>query len=116
MIDQFCLEVTVPLKQGLTTFDLESCEKIETAIGKMMEMDASSALALAPGSLVSIMQLTGVSDYLASYIVYGLMRLGDIYEKMGNTSLAEVRRSQAAAIAQAYGCDVSEVPEEFLDI
>ena len=116
MIDQFCLEVSLPLKQGLTDADIENCEKIETAIGKMMEMDAKSALALAPASLVSIMQLTGVSDYLASYIVFGLMRLADMYEKMDNIGLSDIRRSQAGAIAETYGCDINEIPEEFLDI
>ena len=38
--------------------------------------------------------------------------MADIYEDGGDEATAELRRAQAEAVADAYGCDLMDVPEE----
>lgn len=86
--------------------------EVEQAVADLLELDAETALALAPDSLVTMMVLSGTGSALASYVAYALRRLGDVYERRGDDDLAGLRRAQGAAVAESFGCDADAVPDE----
>lgn len=90
---------------------LEDAHAIEQDIAGLLDMDPSVALSLSPDSLVTMLVLSGLGETLAEYIVFALMRLADIYEQAGDSDTADFRRQQAAAIAESFGTDTSQIPE-----
>jgi hypothetical protein len=73
-------------------------------------------MSLTPESLVTMMILSGTGDAVSGYAAYALNRLGVAYEQMGEAQLAEERRAQAVAIADAFGASLDEIPEELRDL
>ena len=84
----------------------------EREIGELLELDPQTALALAPDSLVTMMVLSGMGDSVASYVCYALDRLARLYERDGDEDAAGLRRLQARAVADSFGCDQAEPPAE----
>jgi hypothetical protein len=60
-----------------------------------------------------MMLLSGMGDSLASYVSFALDKVGDAYDDMGDHDKAALRWDQAQAVAESFGCDPGEVPEEF---
>lgn len=89
----------------------DAVETFEAVAGDVLDMDAQTALSLAPASLVTMMQLSAVDESLAMYTAYALQRAADAYDLKGDAA-AQLRRSQAQALADAYGFDVVAVPPE----
>lgn len=116
VIQQFVRTVTVPLSRALTKRDLEAASEVEAAIGELLQLDPDTAMALAPESLVTMMQLAGTGDALSGYAAYALDKLAEAYEGAGEAELAQTRHAQAEAIASAFGASLDEVPEEFRDL
>lgn len=116
IIQQFVEVVTGALSRALRQGDLQGAVEVETAVGELLQLDADTAMALSPESLVTMMQLAGTGDAVSGYVAYALNRLADAYDGMGKHELAAIRRSQADAIAQAFGADLDEVPEEFREL
>lgn len=116
VIQQFVRTALAPLARALTERDLEAAGEVEAAIGELLQLDPDTAMALAPDSLVVMMQLAGTGDALSGYAAYALGRLADAYEGAGEHDLAETRRAQAQAVADAFGADLDEVPEEFREL
>lgn len=112
-VDLFVRTVTVPLRLALTQRDLASVREVEEAVGKLLDLDAASALALSPESLVTLMQLSGIGDSVAGYVSYALSRVADAYERAGKKQTGSVRREQARRVAVAFGWNLSDVPEQF---
>ena len=88
----------------------------EREIGDILELDPSTALSLAPDSLVTMMVLSGMGDSVASYVCYALDRLATLYERQGNEDAAGLRRLQAKAVAESYGCDPTTPPAELASL
>lgn len=115
-INLFVQTVLEPLRLALEELDLDSVRTVEQAVGKLIDLDADTALALSPDSLVTMMQLSGIGDSVAGYASYALARVADSYERMGKKQAAEVRRDQARKVAVAFGWNLSDIPEEFEDL
>lgn len=113
VIQQFVRTVTSPLARALAEHDLEAAGEVEAAIGELLQLDPDTAMALAPESLVTMMQLAGTGDALSGYAAYALEKLSKAYGEAGEAELATTRHAQAKAIASAFGADLGEVPEEF---
>ena len=116
VINQFVTSISRALARALLERDFEAAGEVEEAVADLMQLDADTAMALAPDSLVTMMMLSGTGDAVAGYAAYALNRLGEAYENMGEVDLAEVRREQAQAIADAFGANVDEIPEELLEL
>lgn len=84
----------------------------EREIGDILELEPSTALALAPDSLVTMMVLSGIGDSVAAYVCYALDRLARLYEAAGDGDAAGLRRLQARAVAESFGCDPDQPPAE----
>ncbi len=116
VIEQFVSTVSQALARALLQRDLDSALEVEEAVAELVQLDPETAMSLAPDSLVIMMQLSGTGDAVAGYAAYALNRLGDAYERMGDAGTANMRRDQAQAIADAFGADIDEVPEELRDV
>lgn len=88
---------------------LESAELLEEAVGNAVAIDGASFLALAPESIAQIMQVTGTDPRVSEYVARSVMLAAKYLEEAGDTDLAQVRRAQALAIADAYGHDISDM-------
>lgn len=104
------------LRPAVIEGDLDAIEHVEAGVARLIDLDPATALSLAPESLVTMMDLSGVADSVAGYASYALLRVGDAYETAGDGVRAQVRRSQAASIAQAFGCELGAVPQEYEDL
>ncbi|MBP3885034.1 MAG: hypothetical protein J6D54_08880 [Olsenella sp.] len=113
IIGKFVECVTVALLGVFKDGDFSRIPDAEQAVADLLDLDAETAMALAPQSLVTMMSLSGVGESVAGYAAYALSKVGDAYELAGDESRAELRRSQAKAISAAFGADDNEIPEEF---
>lgn len=89
----------------------EALGSYEGVVGGVLDMDAGVALALAPSSLVTMLRLSAVDERLARLAAFAMERAADVYEGEGSP-LADVRRRQARAVAEAYGFEGGSVPPE----
>lgn len=116
LLEDFVTVVVPRLRKALLHNDLASAHEVEQELAGLLDLDASCALALTPDSLVTMTRLSGMGDSLAGHAAYVLNALADVYEQAGNTELAQLRRAQGHAMAQAFGWNLSEVPEGFDEI
>lgn len=116
IIGKFVESVTVALLGVFKNGDLSRIADAERAVAELLDLDAETAMSLAPQSLVTMMSLSGVGDSVAAYAAFALSKVGDAYDLSGDCALAELRRGQARAIADAFGADEKDVPEEFKDL
>lgn len=116
VIEQFVTSVSQALRRALFQRDFEAVDEVEAAVADLMQLDPQTAMALAPESLVTMMLLSGTGDAVASYAAYALNKLGDTYDAMGEPELGQYRREQAAAVADAFGASLDEVPPEFAEL
>ena len=112
VIARFVEALTRALRKAVELGDLEGCRETERAVAELLELDPETMGVLAPGSLVQLMVLSGVGESVSDYVGYALDRIADIYEDGGEDDLASLRRAQAEAIEEAFGGDLSQVPEE----
>lgn len=90
-----------------------AAETLENAIGAATEMDGTALLTLAPESIASIMQVTGVDPNIVEYLSRSMLLESVYLNQAGDTALADIRAAQARAIAQAYGFGLPEDPSDF---
>lgn len=115
MIEQFVRAVEEALLGTRNKQDVASAEGVEEAVAELLDLDAQTAMALAPESLVTMMELSGIGESVAAYAAYALRKTADIYEGLGQEQLAELRLAQGEAVARAFSAD-GEVPPELLEL
>lgn len=87
-----------------------AAELLEDAIGVATEIDGATLLSLAPESIASIMQVSGVEPQITEYVARSIQLEAQYLTEAGNDELATLRRAQAAAIAEAYGFALQNIP------
>ena len=113
IIAQFVETVIRSLRIAREKADPELAHEVEAAVAGLLDLDQEVAMQLTPDSLVTMLLLSGVGDSLADYVTYAMRELADVYDDLGEHDLAALRREQAHAIADSFGCDFEVVPEEF---
>lgn len=113
IISKFVETVMAALRRAAFEGDAQAAQEVEDSVAALLDLDPETAMNLSPDSLVTMMLLSGMGDSLASYVSYALDRVGDAYDDMGDKHRAELRWDQAEAVAESFGCDPDEVPEEF---
>lgn len=111
MVARFCDAVLRGIDARRAGDAFEAREDFESVVGGVLDMDASCALALSSSSLVTMMQLSAVDETLVVYCTYALMQAADTYEA-ADPGMAQLRREQAQALADAYGFDADVSPRE----
>lgn len=113
IVEQFVGGASAALRRALDG-DASACKDVESQVAELLELDRGTALSLAPDSLVTMMVLSGMGDSVASYVCYALDRLSRLYERAGEEDLAGLRRLQARAVAESFGCDPARPPEDLV--
>jgi hypothetical protein len=117
------LQFSVALRKALYERDLTPAEKaegLEQAVGDAVNVDPRLLFSMDPESMVSLLQLGDFDEEIGGYVLRSIYLEADILDETGQTQRADLRRSQADAIARAYGFDVTsadvtpEALEEFL--
>ncbi len=116
MTRRFVEALTRRLRSALLDQDPEAIADLEQAIGELLDLDGTTALSLDASSLVTMMELSGIADSLASYVCYALLRVADAYEARGDAALAAARRDQATAVSGAFLCELGGVPAELREL
>lgn len=111
IVGQFVESVSRALRRAAAG-EKDGLVATEREIGELLDLDYGTALALAPDSLVTMMVLSGIGDSVAEYVCYALDRLARLYERGGDEDTAGLRRLQARAVAESFGCDPSTAPAE----
>ena len=75
-----------------------AADLLEGAIGSAVEMDGSTLLSLAPESIATVMQVSGIDPDVTQFVAR---------EK------AAIRAGQARAIAAEYGFELPDDPSDF---
>ena len=115
IISEFVSGISDALGRALSG-DPAGYEDAEREIADLLELEPTTALALSPDSLVTMMVLSGMGDSVAAYVCYALERLAALYEREGNEDLAGLRHLQARAVGESFGCDPASVPEELAQL
>ncbi len=79
----------------------ESIEALHRAIGLAVDMDPALFLTLAPQSMVSLVEISGLDDRVVGKVAEALTLEADILDFDGWTVEAAVRREQSTALLHA---------------
>ncbi|MBQ9058540.1 MAG: hypothetical protein IJ125_05100 [Atopobiaceae bacterium] len=119
VIKEFSTAVSKALRKALLgdaqEQPAEQIEIVEAELGRLLDFDPKTALALAPDSLIMVLSLSGVGEAVSQHIAWTLDKLADVYENQGDP-VAQVRREQASAIAEHFGFNLTEAPEGFEEL
>lgn len=92
---------------------LGAADTLENAITSATDMDGTALLTLAPESIASIMQVTGIDPRIVEYLARSMLLESVYLGQAGDAALSEVRCAQARAIADAYGFGLPDDPSDF---
>ena len=90
-----------------------AADLLEAAIGEATDMDGSVLLSLAPESIASVMQVSGIDPNVTQFVARSLLLESVYLSEAGNDALAATRAGQARAIAAEYGFDLPSDPSDF---
>ena len=90
-----------------------AADTLEDAISAATDLDGTALLTLAPESIASIMQVTGVDPHIVEYLSRSMLLESVYLEQAGDSDLSAVRAAQARAIADAYGFGLPDDPSDF---
>lgn len=90
-----------------------AADTLEDAISAATDMDGTALLTLAPESIASIMQVTGVDPHIVEYLSRSMLLESVYLDQAGDSGLSAVRAAQARAIADAYGFGLPDDPSDF---
>ena len=90
-----------------------AAELLEATIGQATNLDGSVLLSLAPESIANILQVSGTDPAVVEFVGRSLLLESEYLQEAGNFETAQLRASQAQALAQAYGFPLGdrETPE-----
>ena len=89
-----------------------AADLLESAIGEATEMDGATLLSLAPESIATVMQVSGIDPDVTQFVARSLL-LESVYLEGAGNDLSSIRAGQARAIAEAYGFDLPDDPSDF---
>ena len=90
-----------------------AAELIEAAVGEAVEMDGATLLSLAPESIATIMQVSGIDPNVTQFVARSLLLESVYLQEAGDPNLSSLRAGQARAIAAEYGFDLPDDPSDF---
>lgn len=87
---------------------LGAADMLEAAIGKATDIDGDVLLSLAPESIASVMQVSGIDPKVSGFIARGLLLESRYLAQAGDRGRAGLREQQARAVAEAYGINLPD--------
>lgn len=86
----------------------DAARMLESAVGNATDLDGGVLLSLSPDSMAGVLEMAGTDPHVTEYIARSLLLASTYHADAGEGELAALRRSQAHAIAEAYGHDLSD--------
>ncbi len=80
---------------------------LDMAVGEATDLDGEALLSLAPESMATVLQVSGVDPHLTEHIARSMLLSSRYYAEAGNGEMAALRSSQAQALAAAFGHELS---------
>lgn len=93
-----------------------AADMLEDAVGEATDIDGGVLLSLAPESIASVMQVSGVDPRVTEYIARSLLLASGYLREAGQHQLADVREAQARAVAAAYDIELPASVEDLEDL
>lgn len=93
-----------------------AADMLEDAVGQATDMDGGALLSLSPDSIAAVMKVSGVDPRVTEYIAYSLLLVSGYLREAGEHELADVREQQARAVADAYGIQLPDDPEDVVNL
>lgn len=92
---------------------LDSARSIEDAFSRATDLDGPAMLSLAPESMASVLDVSGVEPRIVRYLAHGLLLESVYLQQGGENQLADLRAAQARALSSRYGIDLPDDPADF---
>lgn len=89
----------------------DAMDDIEESVARAVNIDRGLLFSLEPESMVSMLEIGDFDDELASYVSRALFIEVKMLEAEGRLATADLRRKQAIAIAEKYGCSIPDSAE-----
>lgn len=83
-----------------------AADMLEDAVGDATDIDGGTLLSLAPESIASILQVSGTDPRVTEYVARSLLLASGYLREAGEHDKADLRESQARAVADAYDIDL----------
>ena len=83
----------------------EASDFVENGISQALDIDAGLVLGLAPESFANIVRVSGSDPHVVAYVVHSLMLDAEYKDANGEHAVADLRRDQADALADAFGLE-----------
>ena len=112
MVQRFVRVLLPALERIEETGDALAITEMEGAIAELVELEPVMLLSLTPDSLTTFVALSPNADAVAPYMVWGLRRVAEACERVGDEFTARLRGQQADAVAAAFGLEPDVVPED----
>lgn len=107
MMAEFAQGIGLAIRRARNEHDPHSAAMmLEAAIGSATDIDGDVLLALSPGSIAAILDVSGVDPNVVEYVAQSIALAGTYYKESGNISLGNLRLEQAKALAEAYGFEL----------
>lgn len=90
-----------------------AADMLEAEIGSAVEMDGQTLLSLAPESIATVMQVSGIDPDVTQFVARSLLLESVYLTDAGNLETAAIRAGQARAIAAEYGFELPSDPSDF---
>lgn len=92
---------------------LDSARSIEDAFSRATDLDGPAMLSLAPESMASVLDVSGVEPRIVRHLAHGLLLESVYLQQGGENQLADLRAAQARALASRYGIGLPDDPADF---
>lgn len=94
---------------------LGSAQMLETAVGDATDIDGDALLSLAPESMASVMQVSGIDPQVCEYIGRSLVLASTYLQEAGDQERANLRYQQAVALSHVYGFELPDSAEQIVE-
>lgn len=94
---------------------LGSAQMLETAVGAATDIDGDALLSLAPESMASVMQVSGIDPRVCEYIGRSLVLASTYLQEAGDQERANLRYQQAVALSHVYGFELPDSAEQIVE-
>lgn len=94
---------------------LGSAQMLETAVGDATDIDGDALLSLAPESMASVMQVSGIDPRVCEYIGRSLVLASTYLHEAGDQERANLRYQQAVALSHVYGFELPDSAEQIVE-
>lgn len=112
-LKKFVSSITLPLTRAWKEGDLSLLGDVDGAIGELLNLSLGVVQTLAPQSLVTMMELSGIGADVSHEIAFVLRKEALLYDRCDADDACCDALDKAEAIEHAFNCDGTQPPYRF---